>query len=164
MTISQFLVEILKTSYVRLWPTENWLPLQSLKHSKTSQSLIRQGYQSGCQKKIKSFLEVIIQSLYNFSYRMSPFNEKVAGMTGKKTKWPKSERTNNRKGVTGDSDIGVIKHTLFKKTMIKSQVHRYREQTGNYQRQGVGSGQNRWRGSKITNFHLQINQSWGCNV
>ena len=48
----------------------NWLSLQSLKHSETTQSLSEQGYQSGCQKKIKSFLEATIQSLYNFSYRM----------------------------------------------------------------------------------------------
>lgn len=48
----------------------NWLPLQSLKHSETTQFLSGQGYQSSCQKKIESFLEVTIQSLYNFSYRM----------------------------------------------------------------------------------------------
>ena len=50
------------------------------------------------------------------------------------------------------------------KNYKKDQSHRYREQMGGWQKHGLGSGQNEWRGSKVQASSYKINKSWGYNV
>ena len=58
----------------------------------------------------------------------------------------------------------TVQSQLYKGSEKKKYPHRYRNQIGCYQRQGVVVSEICEGGQKVQTSNCKINKSWGCNI